>query len=108
MFTHGIPPAFRDGVHLYRQPPLGQSRVDQVMQLRTDGVHCRECVGTEPVVLSVVPVTGAVFSGITMDQLMCASFFPRPLLYTIIGYKGDMLMYDTESIGGGYIDFERS
>ena len=28
----------------------------------------------------VVPVTGAGFSGITMDQSMCASLFPYPLL----------------------------
>ncbi|CAM9815346.1 unnamed protein product, partial [Ascophyllum nodosum] len=28
-------------IYLYRQPPSGQSRVYQVTQLRTDGVHCR-------------------------------------------------------------------
>ena len=48
VLTHEIPPAFRDVVHLllYRQPPLGQSRVCQVAQLRTDGIHCRESAGT--------------------------------------------------------------
>ena len=50
------------------------------MQLRTDGVHCRESTGTGPVNLKVVPVTGAALSGITMDQLMCGYLFPHPLL----------------------------
>ena len=81
VLPHGIPPAVRDGVHIiiYRQPPLGQSRVYQVTQLRTDSVHCRESAGTgtDSVVLKVVPVTGAAFSGFTMNQvLMCASLFP--------------------------------
>ena len=33
-----------------------------------------------PVVLKVVRVTGAAFSGATMDQIMPASLFPHPLL----------------------------
>ena len=66
---------------VYRQPPSGQSRVYQVTQLRTDGVHCRESAGTGPAVLGVYPVTGAVFSGITMDHVMRASLFLRPLMY---------------------------
>ena len=47
--------------------------------MRTDGVHCRESAGTVPIILKVVPVTGATFSGITMDydQLMCASLSPH-------------------------------
>ena len=45
---------------------------------RTDGVHCRESAGTGPVVLEVVPVTSAAFSGITMDQIMYALYFPTP------------------------------
>ena len=36
--------------------------------------NCRESAGTGPVVLKVVPATGAAFSGITMDKLMCLSF----------------------------------
>ena len=36
-------------IYLYRQPPSGQSRVDEVTQLRTDGVHCRESAGAGPV-----------------------------------------------------------
>ena len=39
--------------------------------LRTDGIHCRESAGTGPVVLKVVPVTGAA---------MCSSLFPHPLM----------------------------
>ena len=58
VLTHGIPPAFRDAVHIN---PSGQSRVNRVAQLRTDGVHCRESAGTGPVVLQVVRVTGAAF-----------------------------------------------
>ena len=52
----------------------------QVVQIQTDDVHCRESAGAGPVVLKVVSVTGAAFSGIIMDQLMCASLFPNPPL----------------------------
>ena len=34
------------GLHLYRHPPSGQSRIRQVAQSRTDGVHRREPAGT--------------------------------------------------------------
>ena len=56
--TYGIPPEFRGGVHLFiqnRHTTLGQSLVCRVTQLRTDGVHCQESVGTGPVNLKVVP-----------------------------------------------------
>ena len=56
-----------------RHTPSGQSRVYRVAQLRADGVHCRESAGTGPVVLKVVPVTGAAILQVTMDQLMYAS-----------------------------------
>ena len=84
MLTRRIPPAFRDGIHtyiyIYRQPPSGQSRIHRVtQQLRTDGVHCRESAGTAPVVLKVVSITGAAFSGFTMTHIFHASLFPRPL-----------------------------
>ena len=49
VLTYGIPPEFRDGVHLFmynRHTSSGQSRVYRVTQLRTDGVHCRESAGT--------------------------------------------------------------
>ena len=82
VLTYGIPPAFRDRVQLYRQPTSGHSRVYRVTQLRTNGVHCRESAGTGPVVLKVVLVTGASFSGITMDidQSMCGSLPPPPYI----------------------------
>ena len=82
VLTHGIPPAFRDGVsnYVYRQSPSGRPQVYRVTQLRADGVHCREFAGTGPVVLKVVRVTSTTFSGITMDQSMCASLFPHTLL----------------------------
>ena len=50
-------------IYLNRRTPSGQSRVHRVTQLRTDGVHCRESAGTGPVVLKVVPGTGAAFAG---------------------------------------------
>ena len=68
------PPAFLDGVHLYRQPPSyiieGRSRVSQVAQLRTDGVHCRESTSRGPVVivLKVARVTGGSYLGNHLDQ----------------------------------------
>ena len=62
-------PRRRPFSYLNRQPPSGQSRVYRVTHLRTDGVHCREPAGTGSVVLKVVPVTGAAFSGVTMDRV---------------------------------------
>ena len=73
-------PRRRPFVYLNCHTPLGQSRVYRVTQLRTDGVHCQDAAGTRPVVLKVVPVTGAAILQVTMDQLMCASLFPHPLL----------------------------
>ena len=77
VLTHGAPPAFRDGIHIYHQPPTGQSRVNRILQLLTDGVHCRESAGTGPVVLKVVTVTSAAILQITIDQLMCTCLFPH-------------------------------
>ena len=96
VLIHGIPNAFRDGVHVYRQPPTGQPRVYRATQFRTDGVHSRQSAGTGPVVLKAVRVMGAAFSGITMDQFLRASLFPHPLLactntinsmVVVIGYR---------------------
>ena len=83
VLTRGIPPDLRDGIHIHRQPPSGQSRIYRVTQLRTDGVHCRESVDTGPVVLKVVRVTGGAFSGMTMDHFLCASLFPRSQYSTL-------------------------
>ena len=92
MLTHGIPPAFRDGVHIYRQPPSGQSRVYRTTQLlRTDGVDAGP-----PVVLKVVRVTDATFSGFTMDHFLYVSFSPQPLLVS-----SSVDMHDTERVEGG-------
>ena len=81
MLTHGIPLAFRGGVHLFiRQPPSGHSRVYRIAQLRADGVHWQESAGAVPVVLKVVPVTGAPFSGIIMDGPINVRLdFPTPI-----------------------------
>ena len=40
--------------------------------------------GTGPVVLKVVPLTGAAFSGITIDQLLCAFIFPHSLVGIVV------------------------
>ena len=46
--------------YLNRHTSSGQSRVYRVTQLRTDdGIRCLESAGTGPVILKVVPVTGA-------------------------------------------------
>ena len=54
--------------------PSGQSRVYRVTHLRTDCVHCRESVGTGPVVLKVVRVTGAAFAS-SWTKCYCAPLF---------------------------------
>ena len=58
-----LPISAAASIYLYRHAPSGQSRVDWVTQLRTDGVHCRESTCTGPEVFKVVPVTGAAFAG---------------------------------------------
>ena len=66
VLAHGIPPDPRGDVHLSIPPTaIGPVpiRVYRVTQMRTDGVYCRESVGTGPVVLKVVPVTSAALAG---------------------------------------------
>ena len=46
-------------------------------------VHCRESAGTGPVNLKVVPVADAAFSGVSIDQILCAPFSPNPLLLLV-------------------------
>ena len=70
VITHGIPPAFRDGVRLSYQPPLGQSQVDHITQLRAGGVHCRESSGD----LKVVQVRGLPIQETRLTHF-CASLF---------------------------------
>ena len=46
----------------------GQEARDKIVEGVGDGFHCRGSAGTGPVVLKVVPVTGAACSDFTMDQ----------------------------------------
>ena len=81
MLTHGIPPAFRDGVYIYRQPPSGQFRVNRVNQSCVPMTFTGEFAGTGPIVLKAVRVTGAAFSGIPMGAIFMRfifPFFPHP------------------------------
>ena len=48
-------PRWRPFIYFNRHTSSGQSRVCRVTHLHTDGVHCRECAGTGPVNLKVVP-----------------------------------------------------
>ena len=57
-----LPISTAASTYLYRQLPSGQSRVYGPTQSRTDGFYCRESAGTWPVVLKIVPVTGAAFT----------------------------------------------
>ena len=75
VLTLEIPPDFRGGVHLFIYNAI-RHRVSPefigsvITQLRTNGVHSRESTSTGPVVLKVVPVTGAAFAVIIiMEQL---------------------------------------
>ena len=94
--THGIPPNFRGGVLLNIPPSAIGSVLNLSGHVIVYDVHCRESASTRPVALKVVPATVAVFAGITMDQSVCASLFPYPILI-----RNGHGMYDTENIGGG-------
>ena len=87
-------------VHLFVIPSTAIGSVPSISRhaITYEGVHCRESTGTGQVVLKVVPVPGVAFSGIIMDQLLCASLLQHlPLVQAV-----DMsCMFDTESIGGG-------
>ena len=70
-FTHGIHHAFLAAVHTFTpSTAIGSVPiiVYRVTQLLTDGVHFRDSAGAGPVVLKILPVTGAAFSGFTMDH----------------------------------------
>ena len=67
-------PRRRPYIFCQQHTPSGQSRVYRVTQLRADCVHCRESVGTGPVVLKVVRVTGAAFASIR-TKYYCAPLF---------------------------------
>ena len=95
VLTRGIPTAFRDGVHLYRQPPSGQSRDYRVTQLRTNGGFCRDAAG-----IGVSSPQGSFSNGcclfrcVTTDQFFCADILPHPI--PKIGMKWTLVI--TESI----------
>ena len=57
---------------------IGSVPSPQVTQLRPDGVHCQESACTGPVVLEVVPVTGAAFAG-HHGPIHVHLYFPHPL-----------------------------
>ena len=69
-------------VHLFIIPSTAIGSVPSILRhaVAYEGVHCRESTGTGQVVLEVVLVTGAAFSGVTMDQLLCASLLQHPPL----------------------------
>ena len=98
MLTHGIPPDFRDGVHIYRQPPSGQSQSYRFTHLPTDGVHYREPTGPGAVVLKAVPVTGAASSGFTVDQTIYEPLYSHTHCWYVVD------ICDTAHIGGGTKD----
>ena len=103
MLTRGISPVSRDGVHLFiPSTAIGSvPSLSQVAQLRADGVHCRESSGTRPVVLKVVPVTGAAFSGFTKDQIVMRISFITPFKH--YWYVVDMsdIVQEGHSAGSG-------
>ena len=76
LLTEFLPISAAASIYLYRRTPSGQSRVYRVAQLRTDGVHCRNSAGTGPVVLKVVPGTGAAFASPWTN--LCAPLFSHP------------------------------
>ena len=77
--THGIPPDFRGGTYLFKPPyDIGsiQSLSGHANAYRwRSPPRVRRHRASSP---KVVPVTGAAFLHVTMDQLMCASLFPHP------------------------------
>ena len=51
--------------------------------------------GTRPVVLKVVPVTGAAIFQVTMDQLICTSLFSHPPLNEVCMLKEGGIQYSS-------------
>ena len=88
-------PPRRPFISLNRHTPSGQSRVYRVTQLRTDGVHCRESAGTGPVVLKVVPVTGAAILQVTMGQIVCAPLFSHTHYWYEVGCNNTLILHSS-------------
>ena len=74
-------PRWRPFIYLNGRTASVQA-VYRVTQLRTDAIRCRESVGTGPVNLKVVPVTGAALAGHHGPINMRLSL-PHPLLIMI-------------------------
>ena len=78
--THGIPPAFRGGVHLF-EPPYAIKSVP-CLSGRAIAYRCHSPPRVHQ--HSAGCPQGSSSNGcclcITMDQIMCASLFPRSLL----------------------------
>ena len=103
LFTGFLPLSTVASIYSYLQPSLDQSRVYQITKLCTDGVHCRRgYAGIGPLVLKVVPVTGAAFSGITMDQTFHSLLFSHAQFWYEVGMCGSY------SIGGKTYTTSRS
>ena len=80
-----------------RRSFIPSTAIESVLSLsgRADhGVHCRESVGTGPVVLKVVPVTSSVVLGI-MYQFLCASLLPHPTVVYVYSSRLVADIYDT-------------
>ena len=56
--------------------------------MRTDGVHCQESTCTGPVVLKVVPVTGAAYRGNPIEHFFSPLPFSHLLFSIIIATSG--------------------
>ena len=108
VLPHGNPPAFVTAsiYTVNRHTPSYRSRVYQVTQLRYD-VHCRESVDTGLLkVVKVVPARGAAFSGITMDQFLCASLFSHPLNTIVILVQWTCVIQEaSKADSSGFIHF---
>ena len=63
--------------------------VSPVFVMRADVVHCRTSAGTGPVFLKIVPVTGAAFSCLIMDQSVRLSFPTHPMGGMKWAYRND-------------------
>ena len=89
VFTHGVPPDVHGGVHILLPAPHTIGLVPSLSghAIATDGVHCRESVGTGPVVLTVVRVTGAAFAS-PWTKCYCAPLFSHTYYwYKVIMFK---------------------
>ena len=83
--------------YLNHHTPSGQSRVDRVTQLRTDGVHYRESAGTGPVNLKVVSSKRVLPWQVIMDQLTCASLSHTHYRYEVGMFYNMLLCISSKS-----------